>query len=86
MITREHIVEVVKETILEILLGVESDSIVLNQPFKDLGANSVDRVDIFCSSMEQLDIKLPLMTFKQVINASELIDVLYEHIHDTEKT
>jgi len=44
---------------------------------KDLGANSVDRVDVVIQTMEELGLKFPLHKVGAVENMQGLIDFFY---------
>jgi polyketide biosynthesis acyl carrier protein len=50
----------------------------LSSGYKDLGANSIDRMDIVTQTMEDLAIKIPLVELAKVQNIQELVDLLYE--------
>ena len=75
---KEHVFEVVKNVISEILPDVKPEQISIEQNLKDLGANSIDRMEVVTMSMEGLGLKLPLMSFAQVSNIEGLVDVLTE--------
>ncbi len=77
---REKIFEVVRSTVLDVLVDFDQNMIDINKSLKDLGANSVDRIEIINSSIERLNVRLPLITFKDVKNIKELVDVIYENI------
>jgi polyketide biosynthesis acyl carrier protein len=73
---KEHVFEVVKNIILEILPGVQSQLISREKSLKELGANSIDRMEVITMSMQELGLKIPLMSFAQVSNIEGLVDVL----------
>ncbi|MCX7365334.1 MAG: phosphopantetheine-binding protein [Alphaproteobacteria bacterium] len=79
-ITKEEVFEVVKRNILEILPDVAPDTVSLDRSLVDLGANSVDRMEVVTLSMEALDLKIPLMSFARVDNIEGLVAVLFEHV------
>jgi len=68
--------EVVKSVIKEILPKATDEQILPTNSLKDIGANSVDRMEIVTFSMEELNIKLPLIKFANVTNIGELVEVL----------
>lgn len=49
----------------------ESDSLI------DLGANSVDRVEIVMMTLEALSLKIPLLETAAATNIGELVDLLH---------
>ncbi|MDA7716907.1 acyl carrier protein [bacterium] len=77
--SKEHVFEVVKNIIVEVLPDVELDQISIEKSLKDLGANSIDRMEIVTMSMEELDLKIPLMSFAQVGNIEGMVDVLIDN-------
>ncbi|QRN93159.1 acyl carrier protein [Archangium violaceum] len=76
--TKNEIFEVVKKNILEVLSDVSADQIRVDCQLKDLGANSIDRVEITTMSMEALGINIPLVDLAGVSNIQGLVDQLYE--------
>ncbi|GGX32839.1 acyl carrier protein [Aquimarina muelleri] len=77
--SKEHVFEVVKNIIVEVLPDVELDQVSIEKSLKDLGANSIDRMEIVTMSMEELDLKIPLMSFAQVGNIEGMVDVLTDN-------
>ena len=73
---KEHVFEVVKNVISEILPGVKSELISNEKSLKELGANSIDRMEVVTMSMEELGLKIPLMSFAEVSNIEGLVEVL----------
>jgi polyketide biosynthesis acyl carrier protein len=76
-LTQTQIFELVKKNIVEILPKTQADLIVPDQSLVDLGANSVDRMEIVTLSMEDLGVKIPLMSFAKVFNIESLVEVLF---------
>jgi len=76
-LTQTQVFELVKKNILEILPTTQADLIVPEQSLVDLGANSVDRMEIVTLSMEDLGVKIPLMSFAKVFNIESLVEVLF---------
>ncbi len=76
---KEYVYEVVKKVIMEVLPDLDSDIISIEKQLKDLGANSIDRMEVVTMSMEELGLKIPLMSFAQVSNIEGLVDVLTEN-------
>ena len=81
--SKEHVYEVVKNVIMEVLPDLESELISIEKNLKELGANSIDRMEVVTMSMEELGMKIPLMSFAQVSNIQGLVDVLTENYVDT---
>ena len=75
---KQNVFEVVKEVIMEVLPNLDPASISIDKNLKDLGANSIDRMEVFTLSMDALAFNLPLMSFANVTNIEGLVDVLSE--------
>lgn len=75
----EQVYEVVKTVITEVLPNVSPELISMERNLKELGANSIDRMEVVTMSMEKLAIKIPLMSFAQVTNIEGLVNVLTEN-------
>ncbi len=73
---KEQVYGVVKKAIMEVLPDLNSERISIEKQLKDLGANSIDRMEVVTMSMEELGLKIPLMSFAQVNNIESLVDVL----------
>lgn len=76
--SKQQVFETVKGAIREVLPDLDPSQISIEKQLKDLGANSIDRMEVVTISMEALGLKLPLMTFAQVGNIEGLVDVLVE--------
>jgi len=75
-VSLESVFEVVKKNVLDILPDVAPDQVTLDVSLKDLGANSLDRVDVATMSMEDLGIHMPMMELANVENLRDLVSVL----------
>lgn len=78
---REQIFEVVKQNIIRILPDLPPETITIEKSLTDLGANSIDRVEVATYSMEDLDIVIPRVELRQASNIQGLVDVLYSGMH-----
>ena len=68
MITREHVLEVVTHNIVDTLEDIDAASIDPEQSMKDLGANSLDIVEIVSCSMRELKVKVPRSELSELQN------------------
>jgi polyketide biosynthesis acyl carrier protein len=68
----------VHRTILNILPAVRQQDLTPDKHLKDLGADSVDRVEIIMSLREQLSVAAPMSSFSGIPNIGVLVDVLHE--------
>jgi polyketide biosynthesis acyl carrier protein len=70
---------IVKGHIREVLPEVPEQEIALHRSLSELGANSVDRMEVVTLSLESLDLRIPLMSFAGVSDIQGLVDVLAQH-------
>lgn len=75
--TKAEILEVVKKTILEVLPDLDPQEITPQRSLAELGANSVDRMEVLTMTMESLGISLPLLGFAKAGTIDGITDVLY---------
>jgi len=69
--------QLVKRITSEVLPFLPPDDITIEKNLKDLGANSIDRVEVVTRSMEELGIKVPLVEFGKVKDLESLVNVLH---------
>lgn len=77
--TREMIFQVVKAKVIEVLVDVNPDLITPDVSLTELGANSVDRVEVSMGALEELGLQIPRVELHGVSNLQGLVDVLYRH-------
>ncbi|MGA1867990.1 MAG: acyl carrier protein [bacterium] len=76
--TKDEIFSIVKKNIIEILPDIPEEAIEIHQRLKDLGANSIDRMEIVTMTMEALRIKVPLVEFGEIKNIEGLVNFFHE--------
>lgn len=79
---KEEVYHIVQETIMDVLPDVEKENISIEKQLKEIGANSIDRMEIVTMSMRELNIKIPLMSFAGVNNIEGLVNVLHENVNN----
>ncbi|MCS1412245.1 MAG: Polyketide biosynthesis acyl-carrier-protein AcpK [Verrucomicrobia subdivision 3 bacterium] len=77
---REEIFGVIKQNVLEVLVDLDPKEVTLDKSLVELGANSVDRVEVAMYSMEALGLKLSRVELHGVEDLQGLVDVFYEHL------
>nr|AAY00039.1 acyl carrier protein [uncultured bacterial symbiont of Discodermia dissoluta] len=75
--TKEEIFELLKSHLLEIVPEINPDQVQPVISMKDLGANSIDRVDVILLTMEELELKFPLNELGGLTNMQALVDDLH---------
>lgn len=75
-----EVLAAVSKSILEVLPDVAPEAIRPDRSLSELGANSVDRMEVVTLSMEALGVKIPLMSFAGVTNIGDLVAVLHDRL------
>jgi polyketide biosynthesis acyl carrier protein len=75
----DDVFSVVCAQLKEVLPDVTADEIRPETSMADLGANSIDRMDVVVSSQDELGIRVPAAEFSDVRNLQGLVDVLHMH-------
>lgn len=75
-ITREHVAAVVHDCIRDVLLDVDEARLASARSLRDLGANSLDRVEVASLAMERLGLAFALTELSKVTTIDGLIDAL----------
>lgn len=68
--------EALKRAIEDVLYDADLSGLADDTSLKDLGANSIDRVDIIIQTMNELSVKCDLMEFKEARSFGEIARVL----------
>ena len=76
--TKEHIFTVVKKHLMQTVDGLADSQIGLDKSMKDLGANSLDIVEIVSVSMRELKVKVPRSELSKLTNIGGLVDLLHQ--------
>jgi polyketide biosynthesis acyl carrier protein len=77
--TGEEIFTVVRGIVLEVLPDLDPDSVKMQSSLAQLGANSIDRLDVTLGAMEALRLRIPMTAFAGVSNLEGLVNVLLLH-------
>lgn len=81
--TRDEILQVVITNLKENLDDLEDEEVDPSKSMKDLGANSLDIVEVVSTSMRELKIKVPRSELNDLANVDELVDLFYKkHMED----
>ena len=73
---REHIMSVVLKHLADSVDGLAVEDIDPSRSMKDLGANSLDMVEVVSSSMRELRVKIPRSELSKLTNVDGLVDLL----------
>ena len=78
MTTKEEILAVLKKHLLENVPGLEDSQIDPAKSMLDLGASSLDIVEVVSCTMRELRIKVPRSKLADLKNIGELVALLNE--------
>ncbi len=76
--TKDQIFIVVKKHLLATIDTLTEAQIEPSRSMKDLGANSLDIVEIVSVSMRELKVKVPRSELSKLTNIGGLVDLLYQ--------
>jgi polyketide biosynthesis acyl carrier protein len=76
---KRRIFEIVKSNTLNVLPDLLPADITIDKNLTDLGANSVDRVEIVLYSLDDLHLKIPISELHGVRDIRALVDLLFRH-------
>ncbi len=79
--SRDQIFEIVKGNILRLLPDLPSEAVTPQASLVDLGANSIDRVEVATYSMEELNVVVPRVELRGATNIAGLVEILYNGMH-----
>ena len=76
----EEVFERVKKIIIE-QLGVTESTVILEASFvDDLGADSLDIVELVMALEEEFDIEIPDSDAEKVVSVGDVVDYIKEHV------
>ncbi len=79
MITREEILSIVKRHLMDNVEDLEESAIDPQKSMKELGANSLDIVEVVSCAMRDLKVKVPRAELAQLTNMNGLVDLLFQY-------
>ena len=80
--TREHVLEVVTRHLVDTIEELEGVEIDPAKSMKDLGANSLDIVEVVSCSMRELKVKVPRSELNSLNNINELVELLHRSVQE----
>lgn len=76
--SRDQIVAVVKKHIHQVIEDIDLDVVDTSVSMKELGANSLDIVDVVSRTMRELRIKVPRAELTKLTDIDGFVDLLHE--------
>jgi polyketide biosynthesis acyl carrier protein len=78
--SERQVFELVKEKVVEVLVDVDPGQVTPERSLAELGANSLDRVEVAMLSMEALELRIPPTELAGVANLGALARLLSRHL------
>ncbi|MFY0542285.1 acyl carrier protein [Nannocystis exedens] len=82
MSTRDDVLAVVKRHLVDTVEGIDAAQVDPAKSMKDLGANSLDIVEVVSCSMRELKVKIPRAELNKLTNINELVDLLHKTVQE----
>jgi acyl carrier protein len=76
--TKDQVFEVVRTNIVDLLDDVVAAQVDRRKSMKELGANSLDIVEIVTCCMRDLRVKVPRSELNTLQNIGDLVDLLHQ--------
>jgi acyl carrier protein len=77
---REHVQAVIVKHLVDAVDGLKAEDIDPKKSMKDLGANSLDIVEVVSSSMRELKVKIPRSELAKLTTLEGLVDLLHRTV------
>ena len=74
--TRDQIQAVVIKHLVDAVEGLKAEDVDPGRSMKELGANSLDIVELVACSMREIKVKIPRSELAKLTNITELVDLL----------
>jgi acyl carrier protein len=79
---RQAITEIVKKFMVEVVEELDPGEIDLAKSMKDMGASSLDIVEIVSGVMRELRVKIPRAELQDVANVEQFVDLLCRAVRE----
>lgn len=79
---RDDVLAVVKRHLMGTVEKIDDADFDPARSMKDLGANSLDIVEVVSCSMRELKVKIPRAELNKLTNINELVDLLHKTLQE----
>jgi acyl carrier protein len=76
-VEREEVASVVRRHLADVVVDLKASDIDTSRSMKDLGASSLDIVEVVSLAMRELKVKVPRSELSKLTNMDGLIDLLH---------
>ncbi|MFJ2609791.1 phosphopantetheine-binding protein [Streptomyces sp. NPDC091279] len=77
--THDQIWDVLRRHVLDVLTDLRDNDVQPGRNLRELGANSLDRVDILDATLDELRLKIPAEALGATPDLGGLVDLLHAH-------
>jgi acyl carrier protein len=81
--SRDEVLDVVRRQTLAVLIDLDPNDFSPARSLRELGARSLDILEIVSASMKTLKIKVPRAELNGISNIDGLVDLLHTHAQKT---
>ncbi|MFB6479545.1 phosphopantetheine-binding protein [Streptomyces virginiae] len=78
--TPDEIFAVVRRNLLDVIPELTEAQITLDHSMRELGANSIDRMDVVIATQDDLGVRVPAEQLTRANDLRSLVAVLSEHV------
>ncbi|MFD7914704.1 phosphopantetheine-binding protein [Streptomyces sp. NPDC059752] len=78
--TPDEIFAVVRRNLIEVVPDLTESQITLDHSMRELGANSIDRMDVVITTQDDLGVRVPAEQLTRANDLRSLVAVLSEHV------
>ena len=83
-IANEAVFDVVRKHLTDICEDIDPASVTREASMKDLGASSLDIVEVVSCSMRELRVRIPRSELSKLTNIGGLVDLLHQSVVEKE--
>jgi acyl carrier protein len=84
-VEREEIAAIVRKHLASVIGDLKASDIDMSRSMKDLGATSLDMVEVVSLTMRELKVKVPRSELSTLKNMNGLVDLLYASMQEKVK-
>jgi acyl carrier protein len=84
-VEREEVASVVRKHFVGVVGDLKSSDIDMSRSMKDLGATSLDMVEVVSLTMRELKVKVPRTELGKLTNMDGLVDLLHASMEEKMK-
>jgi acyl carrier protein len=81
-VEREDIASVVRKHLVEVVVDLKESDIDMSRSMKEMGATSLDMVEVVSLTMRELKVKVPRSQLSKLTNMDGLVDLLHASMQE----